>query len=293
MLTLLIAPHGLDLSVLKGILEENGLSPILTCDIGAGMQLAGADLADFDAAIAVLPDDKTQAGAIAVFIEIGIVAARRIPLLLLAHPGKSVPAALSATRYARASIHNRDALQLHISLFERSLGSSQEATVSAPPATYPLSSGVATTFQNRLHKLRSSPNRVMEFEALVADLLRACGAHVEAESRLPTGSLVDVAAVIPGEEQRLGILLVEAKSWRTGEQTERTLDAAESQLQSYVIESGGGLGLLVYDPALEREPHATTPLILALAAERLIADLEVKPLSEVLLLARNEAIHRM
>jgi hypothetical protein len=258
-----------------------------------GIQLADADLTDFEAAIAILPDDKMQAGAIAVFIEIGIVAAKHIPLLVLVQPEKSVPTALATIRYARASIHNHDALELHINLFVRSLGSSEEANVPAFTAAAPLSSEAAAAFQDRLRKLRSSPNRGMEFETFVADLLRACGAQVEAESRLPTGRLIDVAAVIPGEEQRLGVLLVEAKSWRAGEQTERTLDAAESQLQSYVIESGGGLGLLVYDPALEREPHATTPLILALPAERLIADLEVKSLSEVLLFARNEAIHRM
>ncbi len=122
------------------------------------------------------------------------------------------------------------------------------------------------------------------------DVLRACGAQLEHEHQAHPDSGVDAAAVFPGEEYRLGVLLVDVKSAIHGRARRRL---AERQLQSYVMNTSGGLGLLIHDTPDDDELNNTTPLIVSLSINRLLAELGEAPLSQVLVQARNEAIHRM
>ena len=143
----------------------------------------------------------------------------------------------------------------------------------------------------RLQAVRESPGglRGAEFERLVGDLLREAGAQAEERSPWKPDEGIDIAAFIPGEEQRLGAVMIQVKS---GTLTGRTLQATQHELSTYVLRVGAGLGLLVYDqaaPDARKVPPA--PLVASLGIDELLAELESKPLSTVLAQARNRAVH--
>lgn len=143
----------------------------------------------------------------------------------------------------------------------------------------------------RLQAVRETPGGLSgaEFERLVGDLLREAGA--QAEERPPWGpdGGADIAAFIPGEEQRLGAVVIQVKS---GTLTSQALRATQHELSRYVLQAGARLGLLVYDqiaPGASKVPPA--PQVFSLGIDQLLAELETKPLSTVLTQARNRAVH--
>jgi hypothetical protein len=143
----------------------------------------------------------------------------------------------------------------------------------------------------RLQAVRESPGglRGTGFERLVGDLLREAGAQTEDRPPWEPDGGVDIAAFIPGEEQRLGTVMIQIKS---GTLTSRTLMATQHQLSTSVLQAGAGLGLLIYDqiaPATRKVP--SSPLVLSLGIDQLLAELETKPLSTILTQARNRAVH--
>ena len=143
----------------------------------------------------------------------------------------------------------------------------------------------------RLQAVRESPGglRGAEFERLVGDLLREAGAQAEERSPWEPDGGADIAAFIPGEEQRLGAVVIQVKS---GTLTSHALRATQHKLSTYVLQAGAGLGLLVYDqiaPGARKVPPA--PQVFSLGIDQLLAELETKPLSTVLTQARNRAVH--
>jgi len=289
--SLLIAPFGAELGVLRQILQEAGLPATSTVDLGAGIALARASLSGFDAAVVVLPKERNRRGLPAVLIETGIAAARELPLLLIVPPDEAVPSALATVQAVKADVANREALSLHVGLFARSLEAETEEPSSPSPLSQPtLTSEAADAFEARLAALATSPlaERGRSIESLVMDILLAAGANVEAEPH-DRDRGVDAAAVIPGEEQRLGLLVIEVKDRL--DRASRT--AAERRLQSYVLESRAGLGLLIYATSTTKGPTPTMPLVFSMSIDQLIAELRHRPLGTILVRARNEAIHRM
>jgi hypothetical protein len=271
------------------VLADERVAATTSETIGPGARLAAAPLLDFDAAVAVLPPGGV--GLSAVQVEVGIALGRGLPLLLIVPPDTLPPAGLSDIRYVKASLDNRAALKLHIGIFFRSLSASPTPGSDRVLRASPLSPQTATAFQQQLRAIREDPPqaRGVGFEHLVLELLRAGGAMVEQDKRLEGPADVDAVAVIPGEEERLGPLLVEVKHYASSPR----LRKAERQLQSRVLSRGGGLGLLIYDSPEWRAPEQTTPLVLTLRADDLVRELEQWPLADVLVRARNEAIHRM
>jgi hypothetical protein len=123
----------------------------------------------------------------------------------------------------------------------------------------------------------------------VGDLLREAGAQAEERSSWESDGGIDIAAFVPGEEQRLGAVVIQVKS---GTLTSRALQAAQQGLSTYVLQAGAGLGLLVYDqiaPRARKVPPA--PQVFSLGIDQLLAELETKPLSTVLTQGRNRAVH--
>jgi hypothetical protein len=154
---------------------------------------------------------------------------------------------------------------------------------------------ISADYRARLQAIRSSssgPRRGLEFEQLVADLLRDSGALTEepaSDGGRDYG--VDIAAFVPGEEHRLGTLLIEVKSGRL---TSRALRDAQDKLSTQVLQRRGGLGLLVYDEAVIAPGQPpSSPLVFSLAIDQLLSELEHRPLRDVLVHARNRAIHGM
>ncbi len=289
---LLIAPSGGDLGVLPEVLQEAGLAHTSSVHLGAGIALANADLRPFEAAVVVLPVERNRRGVQAVLLETGIAAGRDLPLLVIVPPDQTIPTALSTIQVVRTDVTNREALSLHVGLFAKSLKApSREIVEASPPSMLaPLKPAVADQFETRLASLIGSPqpSRGFAIEQFVVDLLSSAGAKIEAEQGRPDRGF-DAAAFIPGQEERLGLLVIEIK-----DRLDRASRInAERQLQSYVMDARAGLGLLFYVSSSSTASTPTTPLVLSMSIGQLLSELRVWPLSKVLGHARNEAIHRM
>jgi hypothetical protein len=204
---LLMALSGPDLSVLLAVLADQAVDVDFTSDIAAGVELADADLDQFDFAVAVIPagPGEGNAGVSAIYVEIGVAAARELPLLVVVEPPGPPAPALAGLTTVITQIDNEEALRLQLGLFLRWVQAAPRAPRAAQPPA--LSQHlVPAAYAARLRAARMSPpgQRGMAFEQLVSDVLRDAGAQVE--QRPPGGPDlgVDIAAFIPGEEQRLG-----------------------------------------------------------------------------------------
>lgn len=289
-----MSPAGLDLSVLRAVLAERAVDIDSTSDVGAGVTLADASLAKYDFAIAVIPaDHQRDASLPAIYVEIGVAVGRGLPLLVIAGPSiPPSPALAGATTIIMTQPGNEEALRLHLGLFLRQV---QAAPRAQHPARLPAQStpSVLAAYAARLQAVRESPGglRGVEFEQFVGDLVREAGAQAEERSPWEPDGGIDIAAFIPGEEQRLGAVMIQVKS---GTLTSRTLQETQRKLSAQVLQAGAGLGLLVYDqatPDARKVPPA--PLVSRLDIDQLLAELETRPLSAVLTQARNRAVHGM
>jgi hypothetical protein len=288
-----MSPSGLDLSVLRAVLTDCEVDIDSTSDIGAGVVLADVSLAQYDFAVAVIPAglERHKAALAAIYIEIGVAVARSLPLIVVA--GASTPASSAlagATTVVMTELGNEEALRLHLGVFLRQVRTAPrtEQSVRLPASSAP---SVPAAYVTRLQAVRESPGglRGAEFERLVGDLLREAGAQAEERSPWGPDGGVDIAAFIPGEEQRLGAVVIQVKS---GTLTSHALQATQHELSAYVLQAGAGLGLLVYDqiaPGARKVPPA--PQVFSLGIDQLLAELETKPLSTVLTQARNHAVH--
>jgi hypothetical protein len=280
--------------VLLAVLADRAVDVDSTSDIGAGVTLARVALDRFDFAVAVVPSDrgKGRVGLPAIYVEIGVVAARELPILVLTEvPGPPSPALAGLTTVI-TSLGNEEALRLQLSLFLRRVEAppSGRQPVQPPATTAHL---VPALYRARLQAVRNSPaaQRGLAFEQLLSDLFRDAGAQVE--QRGPSGPDVgvDIAAFIPGEEQRLGTLMIQVKS---GTLTAPAMQQEQRKLSKQVLEARAGLGLLVYDqvtPGARKTP--SVQLVSRLGIDELLTELEGRPLSAVLVQARNRAVHGM
>jgi hypothetical protein len=290
-----MSPSGLDLSVLRSVLAEHAVEFESTADVGAGIALADVSLAEYDFAIAVIPADHEQrdASLAAIYVEIGVAVARHLPLVVLAELSvPPSPALVGATTIIMTRLENEEALRLHIGLFLRQVqaGRPERHTIRLDAAPTP---PIPAAYAARLRAVRGSPGGLagVEFERFVGDLLREAGAQAEERPPWEPDNGIDIAAFIPGEEQRLGAVVVQVKS---GTLTSHTLQATQRKLSAHVLQAGAGLGLLVYDqvtPDAKKIPPA--PLVSSLSIDQLMAELETRPLGAVLAQARNRAVHGM
>jgi hypothetical protein len=186
---------------------------------------------------------------------------------------------------------DEETLRLHVRLFlgSRDLG---DEPGRAPLAPTSLGEAKAQAFVDRLAAARRLDADVRGFtvEATVFDLLTEAGAIVERAARAGPRT-ADGAFVIPGEEDRLGYVVVEVKA---GNQlTPRLINTAQLQLQEFLLRTNSGIGLLLWDSERPVSAIQVTPLVIALPLERFVADLATTSLPTLLLKARNEAIHAL
>ncbi|MFE3170065.1 hypothetical protein ACFXPA_04780 [Amycolatopsis sp. NPDC059090] len=300
---LLIAPNSVNVDVLSGVLVDQGVEVLSTSELGAGVILAQAPADLADCAVAVLPSQSagTAEGLAAVFIEIGVVVGREIPILVVVEPPDAPPPALAGATVVRALANNVDALRLHIRMFMLSIAASDAAQRPTPPAALEPSS--LAGFRARLEAIRNPPQRPRssgggmvsirgwQLLQLVYDVLSSAGAVVAAEVELSSEPRRDADAVayIPGTESVLGAIIVEVKLRRF---TEADLRNAEQQLLANMKVGRVSFGLLVYDGlATSANKFRTIPFVLALSIDELLSELEYMPLGEMLVRARNRAVH--
>ena len=291
---LLIAPSDLELSAVATVLADEGVEVEQTSDIGAGAALARVNLDRFDCCIAVVPAGHSDASMsmAAIYVEIGVAAACRLPLLVVVQAPAQPSPALAGLTTATSSLGNVEALRLHLSLFLRSVASGvlPETESNLLPTAPNL---VPADYRRRLEMARTSHGieRALAFERLVTDIVRDAGAKIEER---PTGwpdTGVDIAAFIPGEEQRLGPLLIEVKS---GLLAAADLASAQRKLSDHVLQTRSGLGLLIFNEiGVGARKVAPAPLVARIGIDQLLGELEVRSLSEVLVQARGRAVHWM
>jgi hypothetical protein len=273
-----------DTRVLREALEELGVEVLTTTEVASGSGLLSV-LDPTDRLVALLQDSPT--GNAAVLVEIGIAIGMRLPVLVIVPPGSPIPAALGDVIVVRSAADDLEALRLPLKLFLR-----------IEPTPPPVLSGISISpasheqvdldrFRQQLGLLEETGGTGRDLVTLVADLLRYSGAQVEEQPSWGEGSRPDIALAIPGEEERLGTVIVELKSSRD----RTTLESAASQLVEYVLALRGGLGLLLYPGSELQLP--TTPMTVSLSLDRLLTELSDRPLADVLIRARNEAVHRL
>ncbi len=222
-------------------------------------------------------------------LEAGVMLGRGIPTLVIAEPESVIPPAIDRLPSALVDLDDVDSLRLHLRLFARGLANWPVGLASGRSSAT-LEQRQADEAAEELRRLRSSksPELEVRLEQLVFETLRAAGAIVEAAPQDRRD--IDGAFVVPGEEQRIGYVLVEVKRLRST----KALNDAQSKLQMAVLDRRAGLGLLLYDSD-ERRPldSQVTPLVIALPIEGFIAELTKRSLAAVVLNARNDAVHRL
>ncbi|MHB8659316.1 MAG: restriction endonuclease [Solirubrobacteraceae bacterium] len=286
----IIATRDDNVQTLARALTEEGFEPTSSQRIGAGAALAEGITDDIVAAVAVIP--PSSAGLSAVLVEVGIALGRGLPLLVMVTPGSELPPALLGVRSVVADVDNREALGFQLRMFAQSLRTDSAQPEPTSPAGKPLSSHEVARFRGRLAEMARGDTpgkRGAAFEKWIVDVLRAGGATVEQDRRYAVDQGVDAVASIPGEEHLLGPLLVQAKFFSGSPH----LQVPARKLVGQVLTRGAGLGLLIYgSPSPDPKPDRT-PRVISLWAEDLIVELEQMSLAEVLVRARNEAIHRL
>lgn len=293
---LLIAPASVDVQVLSGVLGDQGVEVLQASDLGAGVTLAQAAIDHVDFAVAVLPRESTgntADGLTAIFIEIGIVAGREVPILVIVEPPQEPPPALAGTTILRAPVDHVDALRLHIRMFKLSVASGCSPQQPDPPAALAPSS--IADFRARIEAIRNPPQDHGAYHGpsqllhLIYDLLSRAGAVLATSVQMSPRREADAVAYVPGTEGILGAIVVEIKLRRL---TEGDLQRAEQGLLTSMRAGLSRFGLLIYaDRATDVHTVRASPFILALSIDELLTELEHVPLGTLLVRARNRAVH--
>ena len=291
---LLIAPLEANTDELIDVLAAHSTETERSFDIGVGVALARADLVQFDFALALLPDHPgpNSAAAAAIYVEIGVVAGRGLPVLVLTPPDFPVPAALASLTSVTASLDNVDALRLHVGLFLRSLTSEpRTAALRVQPVGDTLTAATSARLEH-LRRPEPDPRKPFDFEDIALDLLRGSGALVEQRGFAGRDTGVDAAAFLEGTEEQLGTLVVQCK-WSDARPQLDAWIRSRDRLSDYVLQSPRAFGLFIYGTADASEVRIPpTHLVYTVSIDQLVAGLADRSLPDLLIQARNRLVHQ-
>ncbi|WP_225731101.1 MULTISPECIES: hypothetical protein [unclassified Nocardia] len=299
---LIMASASLDLGVLHEVLADLHAESESTSILGPGVDLLRVPLEDFDFGIAIIPDDAAENSGVraAIFLEIGIAAARNLPVLVITSPDEPPLPALGDLVQVRTRIDNADALRLHIGLFLAPL--SRDASTSALWKFYDVQRADRSADEiKRLwneEAIKAELDRVFrrnsrqeytesQIATYIEKMLQSQGALVQREARGESGA-IELAFTHPGIRETV---LVEIKKFG-GE--EGSLDGARRQLSKYMRNNSQSIGLILFDEL----PGASTPnfspdypQILALSLMDFVASVEPDRLGSFLAHTRNQLVH--
>jgi hypothetical protein len=278
---LVIAPSYADLTTLRTVLAELGITATATTQLLVGAQLATVSLDEFSFAVAVLPasgPDGTPARTPAtIFLEAGITLGRGVPLIVLAEdPDEDLPVlgGLASNVWTITGAKDEASIRLHLTLFTKVLGTRRPTPDFIP-------------------RLESSaaPSETIDqsgqgLEGEVLSLLQASGARVESQIVSGSGDHVDAVALIPGAERALGPVLIEVKALQG-----KGLSEAVSQLAAFLTRSGAMFGLVVYDGPRQKPGPASGFPIVAMHIDELREQVRDGSLGSTLVYIRNTAAH--
>jgi hypothetical protein len=283
---LLIAPSYADLSALRTVLAELGITATATTQLLVGAQLATVPLGEFSFAVAVLPasgPDGTPATTPAtIFLEAGIALGRGVPLIVLAEdPDEDLPVlgGLASNVWTIAGAKDEASIRLHLTLFTKVLETHRSVRDSVPRLE-----------PNSAPSVTPSPETISRhdqgLQEEVLGLLQADGAKIESEAFSSGGDGVDAAALIPGTERVLGPVLIEVKALQG-----HGLSAAVNQLTAFLVRSRAMFGLVVYDgPRQDPGPASGFPIV-AMHVDELREHVRDGSLGSTLVYIRNAAVH--
>lgn len=282
----LSAPGGVDVSAFRDVLARLG-AEIVPPTGGEHWQTLET-WEGVDAAVVVLMP-LSRADDERLFMEAGIALGRQIPLIVFTEHEIS-PVAFQMTEIVqiRATRMNSESLWFHLSLFLKRLSTSGERSNPSPPERPPRFD--VRPFRERLVDIRRLPSqsKSRDYEEWVADLLKSAGAEIAA----PTDSQrrgFDLVASVPALDSKIGPLVVEVKRSSSPE----VLTDAALGLQYLVLQERAGFGLLLYED--EDLPRSfalhSVPMVLSLGFDELLSELEHEALTDVVLRARNKAVH--
>jgi hypothetical protein len=296
---LVIAPSYADLSALRAVLTELGITATTTTRLLAGAQLATVPLDEFSFAVAVLsasgPDQTPSAVPATIFLEAGIALGRGLPLIVLAEsPDEDLPAlgGLASNVWTITGAKDQTSLQLHLTLFTKVLESTRASglrlesptALTVTPSFTPIGTGLELpTALTVTPSFESIGRHGQSLQEEVISLLEAGGAKVEWE----TGDdRIDTAALIPGTERVLGPVVIEVKSLQG-----HGLPQAVKQFAVFLARSRAMFGLVVYDgPRQEAGAPRGFP-IMALHLDELRERVRDGSLGSSLVRIRNAAVH--
>ncbi|MFI1919720.1 restriction endonuclease [Nocardia sp. NPDC020380] len=301
-----MAPTPLNLRVLHGVLFSHGVKVDTTSDLGAGIKLLGGPLEGIDFGIAVVPTaSRNFDGAkAAIFIEIGILAARGIPVIILAEPGGELPIALDDLTTVTTELDNEEALNLHLGLFMKRISnqdvndilwsSYDSMRASSPPISHwskddPESQKRWTDLLDKAWQTATEKNAShQQIVRLLSELLQNDGATVQ-ENLDGSDSGIDFVFTYPKLRETVA---VEVKRRRYG--------SPEQQLMRYLSRAGGTMGLVLYlDSDSETEKvEQTAPWLLldyriqSIGLLNFLDALSDGNLESDLIRVRNQMVHR-
>jgi hypothetical protein len=297
----LSAPEGADLSVLRDVLANLDAEVVTWSDRDGTRWRPLHAWEDVDAAVVVLMP-LSRGDYERTLIEAGIALGRQVPLLILTEYG------LPSDLYQVAKVvemHgillNPEALRFHLSLFLKSLSVSGEGGepwiwsqslhfdrwLSNQSFRFDLE-----PFRARLEEIRDLPTRqtkYSKYEEWVADVFRAGGAEVAIPATNFKDRGFDFVVAMPDLDFRTGPLVVEVKL----SSSPRALTDSALRLQYLVLQEQAGLGLLLFEDEDLPETFVIqiVPMVVSLGFNELVRRLEHETLAQVLIQARNEAVH--
>lgn len=300
----LSAPQGADLSVLRDVLTDLGAEVVTSSDSDGTRWRSLPAWEGVDAAVVVLIP-LSRGDYQRTLVEAGIALGLRVPLLILTEYG--TPSDLYQVAKVvemQGILLNPDALRFHLSLFLKSLSATGEgrepwALSQSLHFDHWLSNQTShfdlKPFRSRLEEIRKLPTRAgkkySKYEEWVADLFRAAGADVARPTTDLKDRGFDFAVAMPDLDFRTGPLVIEVKL----SNSPKTLADAALRLQYLVLQERAGLGLLLYED--EDLPKAfvlqVVPMVVSLGFNDLVRQLEHETLAQVILQARDEAVHRL
>lgn len=292
------APPGTNVSPLRHVLEERGVTCVDQGDLKSGVSLLReleAQIGRSDFVCAVVPSASEYES---VLFEMGVARGKGRPMLVFVDFGVYLPHLLREVPYSRARLEDSSAIEAHIGAFlehsdeDVARGTSEEDTAASVARTKRVDTSSAA-----LALMAFEAGNPTNLENVVRELFRDAGMVTSASLETVNegrgdASRPDLTLWVDELQDFLGNpVLIEVKY---GVLSATHIEAAEEQLRHYVREVHGQSGLLVYfDKDGKQFAHFSGrwPLIIRMSLRELMDALEKGQLAQSLASIRNRAVH--
>ena len=279
------APFATDLTVVKSVLLERGITPVMALEMPSEtdslLSYLRNEIKRTDLFIAILTPESPSPN---VLFEIGCAYGLQKQLLIMAPRGASLPTDIQELQYIRADAQNREALSFALdqALAPKKSSPQRKTTVEK---TKPLGKKV----EPLLARLHAQPQpREVELLQIVADALKESGALTVAEHG-PQERGYDIAVWADELEPWVGNpLLIEIKS------RVPNADTILDHLAARIYPDPTRWALLLYREgslAPFQRNFDKFPRLLVLSIEELLTELEHKSFGEIVRSLRNKWAH--